>query len=250
MAFGLNQYVEAAVKNVTEYLKKRGEGLAAKAVTPMTSGYRPEIDIKPELGEEDAEYFQSLIGVLRWIVELGRFDINVEASMMSSHMEIPREGHIQELLHVFAYLKKHMNTDMMFDRSDPVIYMNYFQRQDWSYSIYSLPGEYLKEALPPIMPKPLGHDFKIICFLDTNHAGESLTCRSRTRFIVMLNNAPIHWHSKKQNSVETSTFGSEMMAMKQAADYIRGFRYKLRFNVDLRAIATSHRGDGFSGENP
>ena len=36
------------------------------------------------------------------------------------------------------------------------------------------------------------------------------------------------WQSKKQTSVETSTFGSEMMEMKQEADYIRGFRYKLR----------------------
>ena len=79
----MKQYAEAAVKNVTEYLKKRGEGLAAKSVTPMTSGYRPEIDITPELGEADAAYFQSLIGVLRWIVELGRVDINVEASMLS-----------------------------------------------------------------------------------------------------------------------------------------------------------------------
>ena len=51
----------------------------------MTSGYRPEIDITPEIGEEDAAYFHSLIGVLRWIVELGRVDINVEASMLSSH---------------------------------------------------------------------------------------------------------------------------------------------------------------------
>ena len=44
----------------------------------------------------------------------------------------------------------------------------------------------------------------------------------------MLNNAPIYWNSKNQTSVKTSTFGSEIMAMKQAADYIRGFRYKLR----------------------
>ena len=48
---GSKQYVEAAVRNVTDYLKKIGEGLAAKAVTPMNSGYCPEIDIKPELGE-------------------------------------------------------------------------------------------------------------------------------------------------------------------------------------------------------
>ena len=49
----------------------------------MNSGYCPEIDITPELGKEDAAYFHSLIGVLRWIVELGRVDINIEASMLS-----------------------------------------------------------------------------------------------------------------------------------------------------------------------
>ena len=183
--------LEHVVKNVTEYLKKRGEGLADKAVTPTTSGYRPEIDSTPELGEADAAYFHSRIGVLRWIMESGRFDITVEASMLSSHLVIPREGHMQEILHVFAYLKKHMNTEMVFDPSEPEIDMNSFQRQDWSYSIYSSPGEELKEALPPKMPKPLGHGFKIRCFVDADHAGEPLTRRSRTGFIVMLNNAPI-----------------------------------------------------------
>ena len=129
----MTQYVEAAVKNVTEYLKKRREGLAAKAVTPMTSGYRPESDLTPELGEEDAAYFHSLIGVLRWIVELGRVDINFEASMLSSHLVVPREGHMKELLHVFVYLKKHLNTEMVFDPSEPKIDMISFQHQDWSY---------------------------------------------------------------------------------------------------------------------
>ena len=46
-AFGSGQYVREAVQNVMNYLKKRCEGLAAKSVTPMTSGYRPEIDITP-----------------------------------------------------------------------------------------------------------------------------------------------------------------------------------------------------------
>ena len=77
------------------------------------------------------------------------------------------------------------------------------------------------------MPNPLGHGFKICCFVDANHAGEYLTFRSRTGLIVMFNNAPIYCHSKTQTSVETSTFGSGMMAMKQAADYIRGLRYKI-----------------------
>ena len=46
-AFGSGRYVREAVQNVVNYLKKRGEGLSAKAVNPMTSGYRPEIDITP-----------------------------------------------------------------------------------------------------------------------------------------------------------------------------------------------------------
>ena len=109
-SFGSKQYVEESVQNVLNYLKKRGELLAVKAVTPMTNGYRPEIDITPELVPEDSAYLHSLIGVLKWIVELGRIDINVEVSMLSSHLVLPREGHMQELFHIFAYLKKHLNS--------------------------------------------------------------------------------------------------------------------------------------------
>ena len=83
------------------HLKKRGEGLSAKVVHPMTSGYRPVIDITPELGSEDAAYYHSIFGVLRWIVELVRIDTNVEASMLSSHLALPRKGHFQELLYIF-----------------------------------------------------------------------------------------------------------------------------------------------------
>ena len=61
-----------------------------------------------------------------------------------------------------------------------------------------------------------------------DHAGDSVTQRSRTGFIIFLNSAPIFWFSKKQTSVETSTFGSEFIAMKQGCEYVRGLRYKLR----------------------
>ena len=48
-------------------------------MTPMTSGYYPDIYIIPDLGLEDAAYLHSIICVLVWIVELGRIDINMEA---------------------------------------------------------------------------------------------------------------------------------------------------------------------------
>ena len=41
------------------------------------------------------------------------------------------------------------------------------------------------------------------------------------------NKAPIIWHSKQQNTVEASTFGSEFQAMKNAVELIEALRYKL-----------------------
>ena len=58
--FGSKQYIEAAVQNVIDYLKKRDKSLIAKAPTPMSSGYCPEIDVTPKLGPEDAAYYHFL----------------------------------------------------------------------------------------------------------------------------------------------------------------------------------------------
>lgn len=79
--FSSSQYVQAAVKNVESYVSTKSEDrckLPAKAETPLKTSYRPELDVSPELKPEDANYYQSVIGVLRWIVELGRVDICLE----------------------------------------------------------------------------------------------------------------------------------------------------------------------------
>ena len=68
-----------------------------------------------------------------------------------------------------------MNSEMVFDPSEPEIDLNEFPRQDWSYSVYSSPGEELKEVLPPDMPEPLGNGFAIRCFVDADHAGNLVT---------------------------------------------------------------------------
>ena len=128
----MSQYVQEAVKNVEQYLKKRDLTLVKKASTPMTANYSPELDGSEELGGDDATYYQSLIGVLRWIVEMGRMDICMEVSAMSLFVAMPREGHIQQVLHIFAYLKIHHNAQIVFDPSHPEIDDGLFEKQDWS----------------------------------------------------------------------------------------------------------------------
>ena len=86
------------------------------------------------LGPHYASYYMSLIGILRWIVEIGNVEICLEVSIMSSNMEIPREGHLEQLLHIFAHLKKYHNTEMVFYLSYPVIDESKFQRKDWASS--------------------------------------------------------------------------------------------------------------------
>ena len=85
-----------------------------------------------------------------------------------------------------------------------------------------------KEELPPDMPEPLGKEVQVTAFCDSDHAGDKVTRRSRTGVLIFINRAPIIWHSKKQNSIETSSFGSEFTALKVCVELCEGLRYKLR----------------------
>ena len=64
-------------------MKKKGYVFTKKIIeTPLPTSYHPELDCTAELDEEEAAYYQSMIGVLRWIVELGRIDIAYKVSIM------------------------------------------------------------------------------------------------------------------------------------------------------------------------
>src|SRR6056300_439463 len=96
----------------------------------MRTSYRPELDTYPELTGKDASYCMSLIGILRWIVELGRSDICLECSMMSSCLALPRVGHLEQVMHIFGYLKQHHNAELVFDPTYPEIDEDAFQKKD------------------------------------------------------------------------------------------------------------------------
>jgi hypothetical protein len=149
-SFSSSQYVQNAISNIETHLKSRGAKLPTRSKSPWSTDYRPEIDTTPELEPEEALYYQSLIGVLRWIVELGQGDICMEVSAMVSMMALPCEGHLDQLFHMFAFLKGNHNGVMVFDPSEPTIDESLFPDQDWSASLYA--GS--KEELPPNMCQP------------------------------------------------------------------------------------------------
>jgi hypothetical protein len=217
------QYIKAAITNVETKLNESGQRLPTRCTTVLYGNYRPELDVSPELNADGVRYYQELIGVLRWAIELGRIDIAMETSMMSTHLALPREGHLQQVYHMFGYLKAKPKKTLAFDPSHPDIDETRFQKCDW-HDFY----RGAKELIPGDAPEPRGNVVSTHCFVDADHAGNRVTRRLQTGILIFVNRSCAIWYSKRQNTVETSTFGSEFVAMRIAVELIEALRYKLR----------------------
>jgi len=217
------KYVKTAVENVENKLIKEGRKLPIKCVTPTTYKYRPEEDETPELEGEAITYYQELIGILRWAIEIGRLDLLLEVSLLSSQLASPREGHLQQVLHIFGYLKKNPRRKLYMDSEYPTIGESRFERFDWE--DFYIGAE---EPIPNKLPEPRGRLISLHCFVDADHASDKISRRSQTGILIFGNKAPLVMFSKRQNSVQTSTFGSEFLALRQAVELIQALRYKLR----------------------
>jgi hypothetical protein len=71
-----------------------------------------------------------------------------------------------------------------------------------------------EETLPLNAPSPRGLPIQINAFVDADHAGNLVTRRSHTGILIFLNLGLINWFSKRQNTVESSTFSSEFVALR------------------------------------
>jgi hypothetical protein len=97
----------------------------------MMSGYRLELDVTPLLEPDQVSYYMSLIKILWWVVELGRIDIYIDVALLSSFMAQPRIGHMNQVLHIFSYLKHHKNSKIVFDPYPQSWDESNFQQYDW-----------------------------------------------------------------------------------------------------------------------
>jgi hypothetical protein len=91
-ALSPSKYVHQAVRNCETHLKDHYDGrysLPKRADNPFSMSYEPELDDSTPLDPDAASYFQTIIGVMRWMVEIGRIDIETEVSLLSSHLAYP-----------------------------------------------------------------------------------------------------------------------------------------------------------------
>ena len=122
------------------------------APNPFVGGYRPETDMTDPLDPDRVSYYKTMIGVMKWMVEIGRIEIATECSILSSHLAYPRKGHFECALHMMSYLKWKHNSRLFFEPTYPDIDFDTFNDgAEWK-TFY---GDVTKD-LPPNAPDPGG----------------------------------------------------------------------------------------------
>ena len=156
------------------------------------------------------------------MIKIGHININNEVSLPLSHSAMLRQGHF-EVLHMMGYMKHRHNSILAFDPCYPNMDHSKFQECYWRDF-----HEGAVEAIPPNALSPRGKEVDLQMFVDSNHAGNKWTRRSRTGFLVCINISLINWYSKKQSTVNISVFGAECITTMIGLEMLHAIQYKLR----------------------
>ena len=149
-----------------------------------------------------------MLGQLQWDISIGCLDISTAVMTISSFRQAPCQGHLECAKCIFGYLIK-MKDAVICIRTDEPDYSDLPDPQhDWDYSVYGTGSE----DIPKDVPKPLGKYVTLTHYLDANLYHDMTNGRSVTGILHFINKTPIDWYSKKQNTVETATYGSEFVA--------------------------------------
>ena len=126
---------------------------------------------------------------------------------------------------MFGYIRKHDIYRVVFDLFKPKVYESLFASgMTYQKGLYG----YINEEFTQGNLEPLDKSFHITFFVDDNHAGKFVSRRLHTGVFIYVMNTSIIWFWNEQNTVESSTFGSEFVAQCIKRDLIVSLHYKLR----------------------
>jgi hypothetical protein len=137
---------------------------------------------------------------------------------------LPREGHLKAVERILSYLKTFPKGRVIIDTSHPDHSMYPVEDHSNWMEFYLNASEEISKDLPP----EKGPRLRMTVYVDADHSHDLVIRRSITGILVMLNNTPIRWVSKRQKTVETSTYGSELVASRITTEIILEVRYMLR----------------------
>ena len=193
--------------------------------TPLDKNDPPELDNTEVLTGESIQHYLTMIGQLKWLVTLGRFDIHAQVTTMSRFRSAPRKEQLERLQRIYGYVLKNKHYSMRYRTEEPDYSYLPNMKHAWSYTVYGN----VTEIIPNNCPEPLGKSVSTTTTLDANLIHYLSTSASLTACLHFCNKTPTDWYSKKQATVETATYGYEFVAAKTATEQIMDLRYTLRY---------------------
>jgi hypothetical protein len=137
----------------------------------------------------------------------------------------PQYGHLERVQERICgcYLRKRPDGAVHFGVNIPGNLHNALGEHHWDTTVYGN----VTDKLPHDMPTPKGKPLCMTTFEDANLLHDHVTGRSAMGILHFVNQTPIEWFSKRQNTVETATYGSEFVVAKTATEQIIDLRYTL-----------------------
>jgi hypothetical protein len=132
---------------------------------------------------------------------------------------------MDRLKRIYGYLNKFQNATIRIRTSKPDFTELPDQDYEWCNTVY---GD-VEEEIPNDIPEPLGNWVTLSHYVDANLHHCLLTGRSVTGILHFMNKTPVDWFSKKQNTVETATYGSEFVAARICTEQVIDLRLTLRY---------------------
>ena len=134
-----------------------------------------------------------LIGMLNWLVTIGRIDVAYATSSMSRFTACPRKGHLERVMKIYGYLKKYSNRRIVIDSSDPKIEGD-AEAMDVDYTVV-FKDQYpdAVEEIDEKVPEPRVDEMEIIAFVDSDHAHDKVTKRSITGSVIFVGKTPVQY---------------------------------------------------------
>jgi hypothetical protein len=220
LSYGPRRYI---AKLLEGYKRRFGEE-ARNASSPLVKNDHPEVDESPLIDTAGTVIYQSLIGELLWCIALGRFELLPAVMTMGRFRICPRQGHLDRVKRIYGFLRKYPHGAIRVRTGLPDYSDLEYKEHDW----YDLYGN-VEELIPYDAPEPLGKAVIVTTYEDANLYHDLVTGRAVTGILHFLNGTPIEWFSKRQDTVESATYGSEFVAARIATEQIIDLRITLRY---------------------
>ena len=168
-------------------------------------------------------------------------DLQFARSVLSRYLSKPRALHWDVLVYVVGYLRTFPHLRLVMDGRDMVGLPEITTAHS-----EALASEYGcgKEEVALTDPVPRGPELELTCMYDVDWAGCQATRRSVRGIVVYLGRTCIYAKSIRQCGVAASSFCSETVAGRIAAEIVMGYRNALRsFGIRIKPGGTRCYGD-------